>query len=462
MEKNKLFIEKIGGTSMSQFDKVLCNIILRDPNHIYNRVYIVSAYSGITDALLEHKKTGNPGIYKIFEQNGDYRSSLFELQNTFLKINKKLIDIGLDQNSADTFICNRVQLSIDILKSLATILSCGYVTRSEILLAAREVLASIGEVHSAYNSSDILKNKGYAANFVDLSGIEDNRNLTIDERIKSTFSSINTMNSISFVTGYTKGTEGIMREFDRGYSEVTFSKVASFLGAQEAIIHKEYHLSTGDPKIIGVDNVKPISDTNFDVTDQLADVRMEAIHPKASKILENSGIPLRIKNSFEPNHTGTLITKNYICPDVRIEMVTGISDVVYLEIHDPSMVGATGFDLLIMQILSEFRVSYICKMTNANTIGMIIYQEFFSQELMDELKKQFELVTLSDEIALVCVVGSNIDKPGILSKAAVALAKDNINIVGVSQTARQTNIQFVVLKSEFNLAQQVLHRTFCQ
>ncbi len=51
-----------------------------------------------------------------------------------------------------------------------------------------------------------------------------------------------------------KGTEGIMREFDRGYSEITFSKIAVVVKASEAIIHKEYHLSSADPVIVGVEN----------------------------------------------------------------------------------------------------------------------------------------------------------------------------------------------------------------
>ncbi|MCX5732514.1 MAG: aspartate kinase, partial [Deltaproteobacteria bacterium] len=56
-------VEKIGGTSMSRFDDVLKNIMLRDPRQVNGRVYIVSAYAGVTNELLEHKKSGVPGIY---------------------------------------------------------------------------------------------------------------------------------------------------------------------------------------------------------------------------------------------------------------------------------------------------------------------------------------------------------------------------------------------------------------
>ena len=65
-------VEKIGGTSMSAFEDVLKNIILHEPNRIYGRVYIVSAYSGVTNWLLEHKKTGEPGVYAKFAEGGEY------------------------------------------------------------------------------------------------------------------------------------------------------------------------------------------------------------------------------------------------------------------------------------------------------------------------------------------------------------------------------------------------------
>ena len=69
-------VEKIGGTSMSQFGEVLKNIMLRDPKNVYGRVYVVSAYSGVTNELLEHKKTGAPGIYAKFAQGDNYGAAM--------------------------------------------------------------------------------------------------------------------------------------------------------------------------------------------------------------------------------------------------------------------------------------------------------------------------------------------------------------------------------------------------
>ena len=69
-----------------------------------------------------------------------------------------------------------------------------------------------------------------------------------------------------------------MREFDRGYSEVTFSKIAVAVKADEAVIHEEFHLSSADPNIVGIDRSVPVGHTNYNVADQLADIGMEAIH----------------------------------------------------------------------------------------------------------------------------------------------------------------------------------------
>jgi aspartate kinase len=456
-----LRVEKIGGTTMSRFGEVLDNVILRDPNDIYNRIFVVSAYSGITNELLEHKKTGHSGIYQTFAQNEDYEPAMMQLKDRLCELNQNFAGIGLDVKTADRFICERIAFAVNILKSMDNVISSGYVNRTEVLLAARELLSSIGEMHSAFNSANILQNRGYNATFVDLSGWQDRRERTIDQRIQHNFKDLDPSKTICVASGYTKGTEGIMREFDRGYSEVTFSKIAVLLGAAEAVIHKEYHLCSGDPLIIGEDKVRPICKTNFDVADQLADVGMEAIHPKASKPLEIAGIAIRIMNAFDPSHSGTLITKEYICPQSKTEVITGSNAVTCLEIHDTRMVGEVGFDMQIMKVLQEHRISYINKATNANTIDVIVYEKDCTPELVNDLRKRFESVATYN-VAIVCAIGSNIAKPGILAKATKALADSAINILTVSQTSRQTNMQFTLHREHFVQAQRALHQALCE
>jgi len=457
-----LTVHKIGGTSMSKFGEVLENIVIGQAQggNYYNRIFVVSAYSNVTNWLLEHKKTGEPGVYDLFVRGDGFESALEELTRKLVKINRSFEEIGLDQDAADSFIRERIMQSKNYLDNLSDVLASGYVDKSNILLAAREILASVGEAHSAYNSVNIIKNRGINAHFADLCGFHDSEYLTIDERIRKTFAGIDTTETLPVATGYTKGTEGIMREFDRGYSEVTFSKIAVETGAAEAVIHKEYHLSSADPVIVGVENSQPVGQTNYNVADQLADIGMEAIHPKASKPLELAGINIRIKNTFEPDHPGTLITRGYRGKDSRVEIISGTDRVIALEIHDPLMVGQVGFDLEMMKLIADYGISYILKATNANSITMVIWENDRSDRLMNALRENYHEVT-EKKVALVCALGTNIAKPGSLAAATSALHREQINIEAVSQSMKQVNMQFVISREDYRKAIIALNSALC-
>ena len=457
-----LSVEKIGGTSMSQFADVLNNIIKgkRKESEYYNRILVVSAYANVTNWLLEHKKTKEPGIYIKFANQENYNIALDQLCEKLIAINHTLENIGLDLKVADEFITKRIAQTKNYLSHMADVYASGYVDRKNILLAAREILSSVGEAHSAFNSVNICQNNGVNAVFVDLCGFNDSEFLTIDERIHKVFSGLNFTNSLPVATGYTKGTEGIMREFDRGYSEVTFSKIAVEVKADEAVIHKEFHLSSADPNIVGVDKSIPVGLTNYNVADQLADIGMEAIHPKASKPIEVAGINIRIKNTFEPEHPGTLISKTYVGKKSKVEIITGSDKVTAIEIHDPLMVGEVGTDLKIMEIFSKYNVSYILKSTNANSITQVVWDHDVMEEMIEELKALYSFISVK-KVALVCVLGTNIAQPGILVKAAGALSGNNINIDAVSQSMQQVNMQFVINREDYKKAIKALNEELC-
>ncbi len=447
---------------MSQFKDVMDNVIVgkRSASDMYNRILVVSAYNNVTNWLLEHKKTGEPGVYVQFLENGDYSIGLDSLCQRLLQINKGFEDVGLNQAEAREFIEYRIAQAKTMLHSLSKVMASGYVNAEDICLAAREILASIGEAHSAWNSVNILNNNGVRARFIDLCGFNDSMPLTIDERIHKAFKGIDFGKVLCIATGYTKGTEGIMRAFDRGYTEVTFSKIAVEVKADEAVIHKEYHLSSADPNIVGPDKAVPVGRTNFIIADQLADIGMEAIHPKAAKPLELANINIRIKNTFEPEHPGTLISKEYISQTPKIEIVSGTNKVLAVEIHDPMMVGEVGFDLRIMQIFAKYCVSYILKSTNANSITMVVWDNYKSRELIAELEKHFYQV-IAERVAIVCVMGTNIALPGFLYKAAKALFDKGINVESFGQSLRQVNMQFVIRREFYNDAVIALNDALC-
>jgi aspartate kinase len=460
-------VEKIGGTSMSRFGEVMEKVIIRgrEGADVYGRVFIVSAYSGITNQLLENKKSGAPGVYARFA-NGqdDWEEHLETVRRTMIDCNRTFESIGLDQEKADAFVNERIDGVKSCLEDLIRVRSYGHIQRADYLPASREFLSAQGEAHSAYNSALLLQANGVNARFVDLTGWKEMEVLPLDDAIREAFTDVDPFACMPIVSGYVKCEEGIMTRFSRGYSEITFSKVAVITGAREGIIHKEYHLSTGDPVLMGTDKVQVIGNTNFDIADQMSDLDMEAIHAKAAKEMELRNIPIRVQNAFDPDHEGTLISRDYVSPTPRVEMITGRDDMLALEVFDSEMVGQCGYDLRLLGVLAEFGISYVAKNTNANTITHYVSEKTPRLDAcVKRLREELPEGTIRlESVAIVSVLGSNMKAPGFLSLASQSLADAGINVLALDQCLRQVNMQFIMSRDQFEGAQLALHRMFIE
>jgi aspartate kinase len=113
-----------------------------------------------------------------------------------------------------------------------------------------------------------------------------------------------------------------------------------------------------------------------------------------------------------------------------------------------------------MEILLKYKVSYILKATNANSISMVIWDKELDGGMIQDLKQKYQVVT-AREAAVISIIGSNIAKPGVLAKATQVLAENRINIDCVSQSLRQVNIQFVIGRDKFKSAITALNRALC-
>ena len=133
-----LTVEKIGGTC--PVFRMCCKTSLRATARamsITTRIFVVSAYNNVTNWLLEHKKTGEPGIYNKFLRGEDYSSALDSFCQRLLLINDGFADIGLDLKEARDFIRFRIDQAKTLLYSLGKVLASGYVNMADIHLAAR-------------------------------------------------------------------------------------------------------------------------------------------------------------------------------------------------------------------------------------------------------------------------------------------------------------------------------------
>jgi len=452
---------------MTNYLAVRDNIVLRPANTtgLYQRIFVVSAYGGVTDELLENKKTGKPGVYGLFanSKKGDesWQEALRAIRERLHNINRELFSDDTSLLRANQFIDERLDATEDCLNSLQAICGHGHFSLSGHLATVREMLASIGEAHSAWNLAALLQQDNVNARFVDLTGWQAADHVSLDERILMECNDLDLDTQLPIVTGYAHAADGLMRTLNRGYSEMTFSRIAVLTQAVEAVIHKEFHLSSADPRLVGEQNAIPIGRTNYDVADQLSNLGVEAIHPKAAKGLRQNAIPLRIRNTFEPEHAGTAITQEYRSDSPCVEIIAGSKGIYVLELFDQNMVGDTSsYEQTVLELLQRFRVKVVAKDMNANTLTHYLSTNLKTlKRLRQALEEAYPDAEFTQrKVAIVSAIGSDMKVAGILAQAVSALSGEGISIQAMHQSMRQVNIEFFVDESDYERAVKALHR----
>jgi aspartate kinase len=458
-------VEKIGGTSMSRSHELLRTVLVGDRKgpELYNRIFVVSAYGGMTDALLEHKKSDEPGVYALFasaESGWQWGDALSSVASKMVEKNAEIFADAATREQADKFIRERIEGVRSCLIDLSRLCSFGHFQLEAHLLTVREMLSALGEAQSAFNTALLLNQNGVNARFIDLTGWRQDGELPLDEHIARQFAGVDFETELPIVTGYAQCAEQLMKTYDRGYSEVTLSRVAVVTGAKEAIIHKEFHLSSADPKLVGSDKVQVIGETNYDVADQLSNMGMEAIHPRAAKSLRQAGIPLRVTNAFEPDHPGTVIVSDLAPKTPGAEIITGLKGVFALEFYDQDMVGVKGYDTKILEALTRHKVWIISKTSNANTITHYLKGSMKAIKRVEaDLAQAFPTAsTTLRKLAMVSAIGRDLGGVRILPRAIAALDEAGIEPIGLTDMIRKVDLQVLVEEKDFDAAIIALHK----
>ncbi|MET1754827.1 aspartate kinase [Novosphingobium sp. RD2P27] len=457
-------VEKIGGTSMAATSTVFDNVLIagRSGPALYNRIFVVSAYAGMTDLLLEHKKTGVPGVYSSFAGNDAescWREALEKVREAMQQRNADMFARANSLAEANAFVDCRVQQLSDCLADLDRLRAHGRFCLKEQLVTMREMLAGLGEAHSAHSTALLLRDRGVNAVFVDLTLWSHEDLASLDSRILEALKPIDLATQMPIVTGYAGCEGGMVKRYARGYSEMTFSRIAVLTGAREAIIHKEFHLSSADPKLVGVDKARKIGRTNYDVADQLANLGMEAIHPRAGRGLRQAEIPLRVRNTFDRLDEGTLICGDYVTSKPRVEIVTGLRAVHALQFFEQDMVGEKGFDAAILDALTRHGAWIVSKSSNANTITHYLSTDAETvARVIAELEDTYPGSAITTQpVAMVSVIGSDISEPGLVPRALLALDKAGVEMIAMQHQIRNVDVQFIVERSRFDDAVRALH-----
>jgi len=462
MDFAKHTVEKIGGTSMSRIDELLGTLLIgeREGAALYGRIFVVSAFGGITDLLLEHKKSGRPGVYALFANDDDdhgWLDALSQVADAMRAAHGRVLDHTGDRAMAEEFVRERIEGARSCLFDLQRLCSFGHFRLASHMGLIRELLSGLGEAHSAFVTALLLRRHGVNARFVDLSGWRDEAEHTLDARIGAGLAGIDLTAEMPIVTGYAQCAEGLMREYDRGYSEVTFSNIAALTGADEAIIHKEFHLSSADPGLVGEENACKIGHTNHDVADQLANMGMEAIHPNAARVLRRAGVPLRVTNAFDPGDPGTRID-DAPADAPGVEIVTGLG-VVALELFEQDMVGVKGYDATALEALRRHKVWIVSKTSNANTITHYVNASLkTARRVIADIEAVYPGAEVSArQVALVAAIGRDLSGERVLGRGLRALYEAGIDVIAAQQSPRNVEAQFAVPREARDDAVRCLH-----
>lgn len=460
-------VEKIGGTSMAATSTLFENVLIagRTGPDLYNRIFVVSAYAGMTDLLLEQKKGGEPGVDALFSRNDPaWREALEKVRSAMRVRNADMFARGDSLAEANAFVDHRVEALRDCLEDLDRVRAHGRFCLKDQLTTVREMLAGLGEAHSAHSTVLLLRDRGVNAVLVDLTVWTHDELEPLDRRIMEALEPIDLATQLPIVTGYAGCEGGMVRRYARGYSEMTFSRIAVLTKARRAVIHKEFHLSSADPKVVGVDRARKIGRTNYDVADQLANLGMEAIHPRAGRGLRQAEIPLCVRNTFDREDEGTLIRGDYVSEKPRVEIVTGLRAVHALQFFEQDMVGEKGFDSTILDVLTRHNAWIVSKSSNANTITHYLSADAVKvAEITAELEAMYPASgVVAQPVAMVAVIGSDISEPGLVPRALLALEQAGVGMIAIQHQIRNVDVQFIIAQEDFDKAVRLLHEALVE
>ncbi|GLT16416.1 aspartate kinase [Vibrio zhanjiangensis] len=456
-------VEKVGGSSMIAFDSVLKNIILRPKEKsLYNRIVVVTAYQGITDALLESTNSRELGVYqRILCGDNSWEAALASITQRLLLLNDNLFADPILRIQADDFIQDRVSQTRQWIHEHLSNMHLDTIVHEDSSALIRERLASIGEAHSAFNTVLKAKRYGVKARFLDLLGAPEKPRGPLDKQIKTSLEELNLDNELPVVAGCASNSTIDSFQTDRRYGDLTLSKIAVLTKAKQAIIYKPHHLSTGDPDLVGVDHSSPLGQSNYQVAQEIVSLTNDVVHPSAIKELSNQDINLNVKCTFDPEHPGTVISNNYQSEDNHIDVITGKQDVYALkvEINDCSQYLDKLFALL---ATSNINMLY------SDMKGRILSSYFNclpaeSGLVLGKVKKLLPDVEVSiQKVALISVIGTNIMANRSLHLGCSALEKQGIVPDAIHICGNDSSIKFVVACSQYRASTCALHHAFFQ
>lgn len=453
---------KFGGASVKDGENILhcANLVKKftDENEI---VVVVSAMAGVTDSLLKAAEKccaePSPGYIKMFiaeMMKKHYEAIENAVKNEEIKVKViSTVERLLDE-------LEKVLLGISYLGELTRRSEDYIVSFGERLLAPifSATLLSLGIDSVALTGGDagIItdRNYGRAKPIPGVYGI-----------IRSRLEPLLTIKkTIPVVTGFIGATdEGSITTLGRGGSDYTATILAAALDADEVWLWKEVDgIMTCDPKY--VPNARLIPEISYQEAMELSHFGAKILHPRAMEPVLKKKIPVRIKNTFNPDGDGTVI---------RAETKKSHDIVKALSlIQNASIVNVSGAGFDFAQIMSEVfrrladeKVGVIMVAQSSSELNLSIVVDGKDAEKAYNALKRLEngviKVSRIDGVSIVSAVGAGMaGTPGVAGKIFSALGRHRINVIMISQSCSEYNVSFAVDGKDGINAVRVVHDEF--
>jgi aspartate kinase len=456
---------KFGGTSVGSVDAILnvVDIVQDTQQQGHQAIVVVSAMAGVTDGLLKSVRLAAAGDrWGYLSLSQELRDKHIETINQLLPPNgareKLLTEINglLDQHAE---FCQ----AVSILGEATPRIKDAVVSFGE-RLSSRVVAAAMRQQNLNANAYD-------AGQFV----ITDDKYQSASPLWDETQSRINhqlipllRQGIIPIITGFIGTTQdGHHTTLGRGGSDFSGAIFAACTNSDELVIWTDVDgVMTADPRLDKRARVLPY--ISYSEVGELAFYGAKVLHPKTVQPILEKGIPCRVRNTFNPQHPGTLIGQNGEPTSTVIKAVTSIRNVSLLTVSGKGMLGVPGIAgrtflatagaganiLMISQSSSEQSFCFTVTDDMADNVKTAI-----ERELAEEIaRRNIDRVEIQSDIVIITTVGAGMRGiPGVAGRVFTVMGNNVINVVAIAQGSSECSISFIVDEENLERAVVALH-----
>ena len=424
-------------------------------------IVVVSALDGITDKLIAMSQMAKQGDERYREEFDAMVRRHHLMIDTIINDIKKRVDLF---NSVDSL--------FDQLKSILY----GVYLVHDLSKKTEDTIVSYGERLSSHIVAGIVKNgvRMNSRDFIRTQNKNGKHVLDTEETkrlVKDTFKDLNEK-SVYVVPGFIARDTNTHEttNLGRGGSDYTASIIAAVLNAEVLEIWTDVDgFMTADPKVI--QSAYTINELSYVEAMELCNFGAKVIYPPTIYPVCIKNIPIKVKNTFNPEHPGTLIKEKIDDDNKPIKGISSIKGTSLITVTGLSMVGVIGvnrriFTTLANKGISVFMVSQASS-ENSTSIGVRDEDAAAAAEVLNaEFAKEIETgamfpMQVESGLATIAIVGENMKQtPGIAGKLFGTLGRSGISVIACAQGASETNISFVVDGKFLRKSLNVLHDSF--